>query len=736
MRNIHLSIVSMFVIVAAVMSGCKTASIEEGHKAYDTRRYADAAEIYKEVLGEQPKESKGELTFKVAECYRLYNSYKNAERWYERAEKANYGPEATKMRAEMLKRQGMYTEAIIMFNKYLETNPEDAEAKRWKEGAELALKWMQPGECVLFKVENVKKLNTRDSDHSVALLKKESIIFTSDRPEGVNKNLYGWTGAGYFDLWEASLTKRRGEVTINSPSLLEGSANTKYNDGSPALNSKGSSMYFTQCGGLDGKSTTCALYVSNKMGKTWGDPVMLDFCDTSYTYGHPTLSADGKRLYFTSDMPGGHGGLDIWMVTEVGRGKTWSPPLNIGPTINTSGDEMYPSLHADGTLFFSSTGHTGMGGLDIYKSTGTGEEWSTPENMKHPINSSGDDFSIVFKDDNQSGYFSSNRPGGRGGDDIWEFYPVPQNYNLTGYVRDCNTGLPITDAAVFVSNDMDSNKFILRTDRNGFFKYPLAKEVKYELYSDKNEDFYIESQKEFVSTKSQICSKDYVQDFVMCRLPIETMFNVRGILYDLDRANIRPDAAKILDDSVVALMKRFPTITIELGSHTDCRATHEYNRELAQRRADSAVAYIISKGIDSARLTAKGYGEDSLQIAKCKCDQSDYQNICTEWEHQQNRRTTVRVTSTNYLTDAMKKQREEQRRLEEQRRAPAPQAAPATPDDREAERQRKAEERERKKKEKEEERKKKAEERKKEQERKKKEREDKMKDRKKKKDDE
>ncbi len=736
MRNKTLSLLLTIFALSAVISSCSKKTLADANKAWDKKEFSNAVDIYRDVFRDVPKEDRGAVAFKIAEGYRMYNDYKNADRWYERVIKEKKATElekmnATKMQADMKKRQEMYTDAIILYNNYLKENPSDEEAKKGLEGAELALKWKESQECILFKVENVKKLNTRNSDYCATPVKKEAIIFSSDRENGVVKSTYGWTGSGYHDIWIADFKKRRGSITINSPELLKGAANTKYNDGSTTLDSKGSTMYYTQCGGPKGKYSTCQLYQSNRKGRDqWDEPIMLPFCDTGYTYGHPSLSADGNALYFSSDMPGGYGGKDIWVVTFVKRGKTWSDPINLGPTINTDKDEMYPSVADDGTLYFSSNGHVGMGGLDMFKSTGAGNEWSKPENLKYPLNSGGDDFSLTYNPASpQTGYFTSNRDGGRGADDIWEFFPVPQEFKISGVVKDCNTGEFIKDAGVFISNDQDSNKIVLRTDRNGFYSMPLNKEFSYELYADKNEDFYIGSQKAYQSTKNLICSKELVQNFTMCRLDLIGMFNVRGILYDLDKANIRKDAAQILDDSVVALLKRFPSVTIELGSHTDCRASAEYNRDLAQRRADSAVAYIISKGIDSARLTAKGYGEDSLYIKKCKCDLSDTRNVCTEWEHQLNRRTTVRITGTSFFTDTERQRREQQRAIEEQQRQrqlQQSQPQQTTPVDRDAERKRKLEEREKLRQQKAEERQRKADERKKEMERKKKEREEKL----------
>lgn len=659
----YFPIVTLAVLAITISSCGGKKPVSEGHKHFDKKEYSQAAKIYSEAYGDQPKAMKGEVAFKAGEAFRKYNNYKSAEKWYAKAEKDKYGLEATKRRAEMLKAMEKYEEAIIAYNDYLKENPNDEEAKKGKECAEMSLRWK--GEKSRYIVENVKKINSTNNDYGPAMVKKEALIFTSDRPEGVNKKgVFQWTGVGYSDQYQVALNKKNGAIT-GAPSLLAGQINTDWNDGASVVDDKGNTIYFTQCGGLEkgGRIQTCQIYTSSKRGKDWDVPTMLPFCDTTYNYGQVAISADGKQLFFSSDMPGGYGGHDIYVVNISKRANSWGDPINLGTTINTTRDEMFPSVSKNGALYFASSGHCGMGGLDIFRSEGAGNEWSTPENLKSPINSGGDDFAVALKDETEEkGYFSSNRAGGRGGDDIYEFYMTPLIFTLSGIARDCITKQPIKNTEIFISNDRDTNKLRIVTDNNGYYKIILQKETNYDLFGDKNLDFYNPSPKYYQTTKLLKKSTDLVQDLDLCRLDLEGMFNVRGILYDLDKANIRPDAAKILDDSVITLMKRFPTIVIELGSHTDCRASHEYNRDLAQRRADSAVAYIVSRGIDSARLIAKGYGEDMLEIKKCKCDLSDVHNICTEAEHQLNRRTTVRVLRTDYFSADEQKKREQRQK--------------------------------------------------------------------------
>jgi outer membrane protein OmpA-like peptidoglycan-associated protein len=349
-------------------------------------------------------------------------------------------------------------------------------------------------------------------------------------------------------------------------------------------------------------------------------------------------------MYFSSDMPGSIGGKDIWYVTYSKRGKTWGDPVNLGPTINTEKDEVYPFVHEDGTLYFSSNGHTTLGGMDIYYTTGQATEWSEPINMKSPINSAGDDFAIILSKDKESGYFSSNRDGGRGQDDIYRFYMNPLVFTLSGVARDVKTKAVLANTFITLTTSTDTGKIVVKTDQAGSYKVTLKPKTDVELFGS-HEDYY-DSKIAFQTTKGLEVSTDLVQDLDLAPFCYDCVIKVEGIYYDLDKADIRPDAAKILDSLVITLNK-YPKVTIELGSHTDCRADSIYNNGLSQRRADSAVAYIVRQGIDSARLIAKGYGESKL-VNDCACEGNYEKRKCTEEEHALNRRTTVRLTGNDY----------------------------------------------------------------------------------------
>jgi outer membrane protein OmpA-like peptidoglycan-associated protein len=422
---------------------------------------------------------------------------------------------------------------------------------------------------------------------------------------------------------------------INSPS----------NEGFPAFDSKGTTMFFTLCNGRDGKGASCRLYSAQGQGSEWTNVEVLPFSTDSFNCMHPSLSKDGQTLFFCSDMPGGYGGKDIWSVTYSKRGKTWGDPVNLGPEINTPVHEGFPHIAEDGTLYFSSEGHATIGGLDIMYAKGSGTEWSTPINMKPPMNSGADDFGMISNSNNENGYFSSNREGGRGGDDIYHFYMTPLVFTLSGIARDLNTKEILSNAVLTITNSTDTGKVTVKTDHKGYYKINLKSRTDYELFAA-HEDYY-DSKIEFQTTKGYEASADLTQDLYLEPFDYKKVFTLEGIYYDLASASIRSDAAVVLD-TIVYLMNKYPKIRLELGSHTDCRADSAYNQELSQRRADSAVAYIGSKGIDTARLVAKGYGETML-VNDCACEGTYIKRKCTEEEHQMNRRTTFKLLDNNYV---------------------------------------------------------------------------------------
>ena len=661
LNTFSLFVATLFVV--GLLSSCGGPTMKKATEAFEKKQYAVAADMYRQIAGQssETKENRQIAAFNAGEGYRLNHDSKNALKMYEKAER--YGvkdPIILYRLAQMQKEQGNFEDAIVLFQRYQKEAPSDPKTEVMIKGCEAALKWKE--EKTRYKVEEFKPANQSKFDDFSPMWadrKLKTIMFTSDREEGESKDQYDWTGRGHTDIWQIKLEGSRGKVKWTQPEVVEG-LNTKYNDGVISFNKRYSKMYVTQCNGEDGKEPNCKIYEARRVGKGYEmAPEPLDFCknDDRWSYGHPVLTDNDKTMYFVSNRPGGYGdttGLngdnvtkDIWMVTYVRRGRTWSEPINLGPNINTEGNEMFPYVHDDGTLYFSSDMHPGMGGLDIFSATKTGEEptdWSVPQNMKSPINSNGDDFGIIMEPTKEHGYFTSSRK--REQDDIYEFTMEPILCTLKGQVTDCDSGTAIVDALVLVSNNIDSNKIRLRTDERGYYETPLGINTDYTIEVSKRSDYYYDAKPQYVSTVGVENSIDcqHVKDFCM-KNTCNDVF-VLPVYYDLDKAFIRDDAKPILDD-LINTLKKYPRMAVELGSHTDCRATYEYNRALSQRRADSAIAYIIDRGgVNPFRLEARGYGESQL-VNGCYCEGAEVAP-CSEEEHQKNRRTTVKVVNCNF----------------------------------------------------------------------------------------
>ncbi len=642
--------------IIAVLTGCKV-SLQEADKNYKLHQYAISADMYEQVLktnDELTKVQKQDIAFRAGESYRHNHDSKRALKMYSKAIKYGRKDAIAAMReAEMYMEQGIYTEALTKLKEFKKNNPAEPGIDRLIEGCELALKCED--QKTRYIIENFKVANQSKVDDMVpryADRKHRTIMFTSDREEGVSSKQLKWTGRSFGDFWVTEQKGRRGKVKWQKPVLVDGF--TEFFDGMATFDRRYSTMYFTQCNGMDGKDTTCKIYEAKKRGKAWEvNPEPLPFCSDLFDCGHPALSPDGTKLYFVSDMEGSmqdedqnprERTKDIYVVNYVRRGKTWSAPINLGPAINTTGDEKFPYVHEDGTLYFSSDGHVTLGGLDILHAKQLSEsptDWSDPVNMGCPVNSNGDDFGIMLDSDKEHGFFTSDRS--RGDDDIYEFSMTPIILLLKGTVTDCDNTLPLQNAQIVISNDKDSTKIRLTTDERGYYETPLKLGVNYEIKCSKREDYFYDAEPKFVSTVDLDQSAEWIKDFCL-KNQCNDVF-VLPIYYGLDSAFLRNESKKVLD-GLIATLKKYPKMSVELGSHTDCRAPYEYNRELSQRRADSAVQYILKSGINPYRLEARGYGESQL-TNECACEGREVVP-CTEEKHQENRRTTVKVVNCKY----------------------------------------------------------------------------------------
>jgi len=398
---------------------------------------------------------------------------------------------------------------------------------------------------------------------------------------------------------------------------------------------------------------------SKKSGDSWSEPENLEILPDSLVAAHPALSPDGLTLYFVSDIAGGSGGKDIWKVSRTAGGQSWSDPVNLGPDINTAGDELFPFMRNENTLYFSSDGLIGMGGLDIFKATAQPDGSWTVQNLRAPINSSSDDFGITFENDNEKGIFSSTRKG-RGNDDLYSFEFPPLKFSVTGLVKDEKTGTAIQGSTVQLIAS-DGSNLQAETGTGGDFKFALKPDVDYIFLASKRG--YLNG-KEKETTKGQEKSRDFMVTILLTAIdmPIE----LPNIFYDFNKWDLRPESMVSLDKLVETLTDN-PNVTIELMSHTDSRDTEAYNQELSQKRAQSVVQYLIEKGIEPERLSAKGYGESSPKVVDAAIStqspflktgatlSEQYINSLSgeeqkEIAHQINRRTEFRVLRTDYIS--------------------------------------------------------------------------------------
>ncbi len=635
-----------------VENSCKPTPLK-AKAEFQKKHFGKAASDYAYLYGKTDnKKEKYEYAVIIAESFKNASQYKKALAWYKKASIMKIAEaDVVMMYAKMLKANEQWPEAIVALQDFKKRFPDkmtemaDCEIS----GAENALKWKDMK--TRYIIVNEKKLNTKYNDYA-PVYGKEGLYFTSDRPNAKGKAGYDWSGHNtYYDVYLSKIDRKKklanpfASDNLGKPNTVP-ELYTPYNEGTMTFDSKGNVMYITQCGGKDGKSINCKIYKLDKKTAGWTeinyeDP--LPFCDDSiHVWGHPSLSADGSKLYFASDMEGTMGGQDIWVCNFMKKGKTWSNPINLGPSINTAKDEMYPFIHPDGTLYFASKGHCGIGGFDIFMTKGEGTNWSEAQNMRQPINSAGDDFAFICDNTKENGFFTSNRATLKD-DDIYSFSMNPLVYTLTIRTFDKNTREILPNVDVPLTNGYDTTVVKLITNNTGTVKKIIKGNTDYFFYGKKK--YYFDSRNETVSTKGLEESKDFVVDLFLEQQ--EVVVKVLDILYDLDKANIRPDAALKLD-SVIDVLKKYPDVALELGSHTDCRARYDYNCDLSQRRADSAVEYMVQHGIDRERLIARGYGEFRL-TNNCGCEPGNNAPGCDEVMHQANRRTTTRIITREYV---------------------------------------------------------------------------------------
>jgi peptidoglycan-associated lipoprotein len=652
------SILIIILIIATVIdSPAQKKRGERAYSAFNAGEYYDAIDQFKDTYSKTKRadrESRTEFVYMIAECYRLINDPRNAETWYKLAVKSSFSrPEAQYWLAESLKKNGKYQQAIDEFRNYKQTAPSDARADQEIRACELAMEWQRNPEA--YSIAELKDLNSRESDFSPAFGRDDFgvVYFTSSRDDAAGNKTHGATGQGYTDIFESRIDKKS-KWSIPVPVEV---INSEFEDGTPFFVADYKELYYTRCEAGKREKKGCVIMHSRKTGDNWGEPEKLEILPDSLVTAHPALTSDGLTLYFVSDMAGGFGGKDIWRVKRDGAGSAWSKPVNAGPDINTSGNELFPNVRNEGTLYFSSDGLIGMGGLDIFKAAAQPDGSWVVQNMKAPINSSADDFGITFENENERGIFSSTRKG-RGNDELYYFEFPPLKFNVTGLVKDEKTGVAISGSTVQLIAS-DGSNLQAETGSGGDFRFALKPDVDYIFLASKRG--YLNG-KEKETTKGQEKSRDFMVTILLTAIdkPIE----LPNIFYDFNKWDLRPESMVSLDKLVETLSDN-PNVTIELMSHTDSRDTEEYNYELSQKRAQSVVQYLIEKGVEPERLSAKGYGESSPKVADASVQaQAPFLKIGTtlteqyinslpteeqkEIAHQVNRRTEFRVLRTDY----------------------------------------------------------------------------------------
>lgn len=584
-------------------------NLRNGEKHLALGEYNEAANQFKQAYAKTPakeRTNRGIRAAKLAFCYDKINATQKAIGAYSNVIRYKQDDVNTHFRLGLqLLKNGNYKEAEKEFNIVLDSMPDHQLAKNGLLSAQQAPKWKQAGSR--YTVKRMEVFNSRRADYSPMLYGNpaEQLYFTSTRNDAQGDDVSLITGAKAGDIF-VSTKDDKGQWS--KPQAVSGALNSAYDEGACCFSTDNREMYLTQCK-TDAESPRYAeIVVSNRADASWGKPEPYKIMsDTLSSYAHPAISPDGLWLYFTSDMPGGIGGLDIWRarITPVGLAGV----ENLGPSINTAADECFPTFRPNGDLYFSSNGHPGMGGLDIYIATpikDIDEEGKSIiryklEHPGFPLNSSADDFGMTFDGPYNRGFFCSSRNDGRGWEHIYSFENPEVIQTIKGWVYELE-GYELPAAQVYiVGNDGTNTKLSVRSD--GSFLYTVKPGVDYILLASCRG--YLNHQQQLhVNTAEE--SEEYVLQFPLANIGVPVLID--NIFYDFDKATLRPESTQALDQ-LVKLLNENPNITIELAAHCDYKGSEEYNQRLSQRRAESVVQYLIRKGIPSERLTPKGYGK-------------------------------------------------------------------------------------------------------------------------------
>ena len=656
----------LFFILLAILLGIaqpldaqRRSPAKSADTAFERGQYSVAIERYKKAIKKVKKkkyeDERMRITYQLGECYRLTENTRQAAAQYKRVLKSEF-PKSNPIfylhYGDMLKRNEKYDEALEMYNKYTELVPDDPRGQRAAEDIANIKEWLEyPSK---YEVTKVKAFDSKASDFGVAWISNgfNDIIFTSTREGGIAKEKDGITGQHFADFYKSHQDKKG---NWDKPELVdeEGGLNTKGSEGMPFFTKSFSDVYFTRCPNEKRRQSGCQIMKSRRTGSSFGEGEVVEIAgvDSLEIVGHPTLNSDETIMYFAADRRGGLGGKDIWMTIKDKDGK-FGRPFNLGDVVNTPGDEMFPFLRNDSTLYFSSDGHGGMGGLDIFMTTiDTAGNWSVPVNLKSPINSTGNDFSIVFHPTEERGFFSSNR-GSRNGqdDDIYYFIEPPIALTVNGTIKNESTLQYVGGASVSIAGTDGTKATTLSSDKGTFQFNEGVLNVGniYVLTIEKNNFF---TMTDTINTIGLEFSHDFTPSYEISMIPTGTVV-LPEIQYELGKWDLLPQFEDSLQ-GLIEILQVNPNITVELGSHTDNRGTEASNDILSQKRAQSVCDYLVLRGIDPLRLTAKGYGERVPRtVDGVKLTEEYINKLPTEAQreraHQLNRRTEFKVLSRDF----------------------------------------------------------------------------------------
>lgn len=623
------------------------AKIAAADKKYNSYAYIDAIQTY-ERLAEKGYQSV-EMFEKLGNAYYFNSDFEKAAQSYEKLYQlqSELAPEYYYRYAQSLKATGKEKEAATILAKFENKSSEDSRSRRLRNNGDY-LEDIKAN-VGIYTIENAG-INSKYSDYGSAVVDNK-LIFTSARDTGgVGQRKHAWTGEHFTNLYAAGVN---GELIPSNPVRYDANINSKFHEATPVFTKDGNTMYFTRNNYLDGKKgkdankvTLLKIYKATLVNNRWTNVTELPFNSNNFSTAHPALSPDEQTLYFASDRPGTLGQSDLYKVTINSNG-TFGEPVNLGTEINTEGRETFPFVTKDNQLYFASDGHPGLGGLDIFTTKINNDaSFDEVENDGAEVNSPKDDFGYYRDSEINKGFFSSNRDGGLGSDDIYRFTSKDKcKQILKGIVTDSATGEALAGVQMVLLNKQYKVIAETTTDASGYYAFDVNCRRTYHVRANKK-DYTSKETKLKIAEVTGETKLDIQLESTICRVAVGDdlgkCFGIKMIYFDLDKSNIRKEAALDLAKILDVLMQN-PTMKLDIRSHTDCRQTAKYNMALSDRRAKATIAWLVSKGIESSRLTGRGYGESQL-INDCGCEPTNTSN-CTEEQHQMNRRSEFIITA-------------------------------------------------------------------------------------------